>query len=130
MRTGSILIALAATVLLPLPSARANVGCVDHPFSFVPNGRTYVAARTRMGQPCQMGFGIRGSNIETLRIIVRPSHGVLGSSAQEANRRYIAYVPSAGFIGRDRFEVHIQYMPPGIPRSLTTWIDVEMNVTP
>jgi hypothetical protein len=130
MRTETAPAALAAVLLLSVQSARADVGCVGHRFSFVPNGTTYVEGNTRVGQPCQIGFGLAGSNIEALRIIARPLHGVLGSSEKEANRRYIAYSPSAGFVGRDRFEVHIQYTPPGYAPSLTTRVKVEMNVAP
>jgi hypothetical protein len=130
MRSEIALAALAAALLLSVQSARADVGCVGHRFSFVPNGITYVEGSTRAGQPCQFGFGLAGSNIEALRIIVRPLHGVLGSSDKEANRRYIAYAPSAGFVGRDRFEVHIQYTPPGRASSLTTRVKIDMNVTP
>jgi hypothetical protein len=133
MRTWLFPIALAATLLLPVPSVRAQggaqVGCIGHRFLFVPNGITYVEGNTRVGQPCQVAFGLMGADIEVLQIIVRPLHGVLGASEKEANRRYIAYAPSAGFVGRDRFEVHIQYAPPNRPR-LTTRVKVEMNVTP
>jgi hypothetical protein len=129
MQTWLLLIALMATLLLPPSSARAQVGCVGHRFSFVPNGITHVEGNTRAGQPCQFGFGLAGSDIEVLRITMRPVHGVLGASEKEANRRYIAYAPSAGFVGRDRFEVYIQYVPPGGSRA-TTRVTVEMNVTP
>jgi hypothetical protein len=107
----------------------AQAGCVGHRFFFVPNGITYVEGNTRLGQPCQIAFGIMGFDIEVLRIAVRPSHGVLGASGKEANRRYIAYAPTAGFVGRDRFEVYIQFTPIGRPPT-TTRIKVEMNVTP
>jgi hypothetical protein len=130
MRTEIAPAALASALLLSVQSARADVGCVGHRFFFVPNGITYVEGSTRTGQPCQFGFGLAGSNIEEVRIIVRPLHGVLGTSAKEANRRYVAYAPSVGFVGRDRFEVHIQYMPPGRATSLTTRVKVEMNVAP
>jgi len=131
MRTELALAALATTLLLPVPLARADSRCVDNWFPFVPNGTTYAEGNTRAGQPCQMGFGVRGANIEALRTIVRPSHGVLGSSDKEGNRRYIAYAPKAGFVGRDRFEVHIQYTLPGhASLTLTTRVKVEMNVTP
>src|SRR5262249_47788925 len=107
MRTELAPAVLAAILLLSIPSSRADVGCVGYRFSFVRNGTTDVQGSTRNGQPCQIGFG-RFSDIEVLRIVVKPSHGVLGVSAKEGNRRYIAYAPSAGFIGRDRFEVFIQ----------------------
>ena len=130
MRTGVAPAALAAAFLLPISSVRADTGCIDHRFPLVPSGIATVEGRTRAGQPCQIGFGLAGANIEALQIIARPSHGVLGASTKEANRRYIAYAPSAGFVGRDRFEVHIQYMPPGSALSVTTRVKVEMNVTP
>ena len=121
-------LAALAILLLPIPSSRADVGCVAYRFSFVRNGTTYVQGSTRNGQPCQIGFG-RLSDIEALRIVVRPSHGVLGASAKEGNRRYVAYAPSAGFIGRDRFEVYIEFAPMG-GGSYATTVKVEMNVTP
>jgi hypothetical protein len=73
------------------------------------------AKDTREGQPCQISFGLRGSNIETLRIVARPAHGVLGASEKEENRRYVAYVPGAGFVGRDRFELFARFIPPTAP---------------
>lgn len=129
MRTGLFLVALTTASLLLAQSVRADVGCVGHRFRFVSNGITYVEGNTHAGQPCQFGFGLAGTDIEALRITVRPSHGVVGSSAKEANRRYIAYAPSAGFVGRDRFELRIQFTPVGGVSSMTT-VKVEMNVTP
>lgn len=128
MRT-ELILALTATLLLPVPVTRADVGCVGHRFFAVPNGITYVEGNTRAGQPCQIAFGL-GGDMEALQIIVRPLHGVLGASQKEGNRRFIAYVPRAGFVGRDRFEVHLQYRPPGGASSLMTRVKVEMNVTP
>jgi len=130
MRTRVVLAALVLALLLPASTVRADVGCISHRFPLVPSGIATVEGRTRAGQPCQIGFGLGGANIEALRIIARPSHGVLGASTKEANRRYIAYAPSAGFVGRDRFEVHIQYTPPGGALSLTTRVKIEMTVTP
>jgi hypothetical protein len=129
MRTGLFVVALAAASVLSVQSALADVGCVGHRFRFVSNGITHVEGSTRAGQPCQMGFGLAGTDIEALRITVRPSHGILGSSGKEANRRYIAYAPSAGFVGRDRFELLVQFTPVGGASSTTT-VKVEMNVTP
>lgn len=124
-----LVLALTTTLLLSVASAHAAVRCIEGTSFFVPNGTTYAEGSTRAGQPCQIGFGLFGGNIEELRILVRPIHGVLGSSDKEANRRYIAYLPKTGFVGRDRFEVHIQYAPPG-RASLTTLFKVEMNVVP
>ena len=45
------------------------------------------------------------------------------------DRRYVAYAPSAGFVGHDGFELYIQFMPPA-RSSFTTRFKVEMNVTP
>jgi hypothetical protein len=129
MQTKPILVALAGALLLPAQSVRADVGCVGHRFFFVPNGITHVEGHTRAGQPCQIGFGLTGTDIGALRIVVRPSHGALGASEKEANRRYIAYVPSAGFVGRDRFELHIQFTRVG-GRPSTTRVKVEVNVVP
>src|SRR5215467_5827870 len=108
MQTKIALSALTATLLVPLPLARADVGCFGYVFRFVPDGTTNAEGRTRTGQPCQMGFGVLGADIEDLQIIVRPSHGVLGISKKEANRRYVAYAPTSGFVGHDRFEVFVQ----------------------
>jgi len=129
MRAGIFLAAITTASLLSHQSARAQGGCVDHRFYFVPNGITYVDGNTRAGQPCQIGFGLAGTDIEALRIVVRPSHGVVGASAKEANRRYIAYAPSTGFVGHDRFELHVQFTPVG-GTSTTTRVKVEINVAP
>jgi hypothetical protein len=130
MRTVFALAALAAISLMLALSARAQTTCVDKWFAFVPNGVASAEGHTRSGQPCQMTFGVRGANIEALRTTVRPSHGILGSSEKEGNKRYIAYAPKAGYVGRDRFEVYIQYTPAGAASSLMTRVRVEMNVTP
>jgi hypothetical protein len=115
---------------------RPNVGCVDGRFFFVRNGTTTIAAHTRMGQPCQIGFGARrsdfnegGSDIDALQIVVRPRNGILGASAKEEHRRYVAYMPRAGFVGQDQFELFIRFIPAG-GGTYTTQLKVNMNVTP
>jgi hypothetical protein len=115
---------------------RAGVGCVDSRFFFVRNGITTVAAHTRTGQPCQIGFGARradfsegGSDIDALQIVTRPQNGVLGASSKEEHRRYVAYMPRAGFVGQDHFELFIRFVPAG-GGAYTTQIKVNMNVTP
>ena len=132
MRMQSFLLAAVAFLLADLPAhaqSATGAGCIGHQFLFVRNGTTSLEGNAHGGQPCQIGFGLTGTEIETLRITVRPSHGILGSSDKEANRRYIAYAPSAGYAGRDRFELHIQFTPVG-GRSSWTRVKVEMNVTP
>jgi len=129
MRAGLFLATITTASFLSPQSALAQGGCVGHRFYFVPNGITSVDGNTRAGQPCQIGFGLAGTDIEALRIVVRPSHGVVGASAKEANRRYIAYAPSIGFVGHDRFELHVQFTPVG-GTSTTTRVKVEINVTP
>jgi len=129
MRTKLVLAILTAPSLLSAPAARADIRCIDHHVPGVPGGTAYAEGKTRTGQPCQIGFGLLGANVEALRIIVRPLHGILGMSEKEANRRYIAYMPATGFVGHDRFEVYVQYTPPG-RAPLTTRFRVEMNVTP
>jgi hypothetical protein len=127
--------AIVGVALLAPPSARAQsstgIGCVGHHFDLVPNGITNVDAHTRTGQPCQIGFGMMGGNVEALQIDIRPAHGVLGASEKEANRRFVAYAPQAGFVGRDQFEVSVRITPPrrGVP-TYTTRLKVNMNVTP
>jgi hypothetical protein len=109
---------------------RPGTGCIGHFFNLVRNGITNLEAHTREGQPCQIGFGLRGSNIETLRIVMRPAHGVLGASEKEQNRRYVAYAPRAGFVGRDRFELLVRFMPPDGTGTYTSRLIVDMNVMP
>src|SRR5215470_9172066 len=129
MRAGLFVVAITTASFLSPQSAPAQGGCVGQRFSFVPNGITYVDGNTHAGQPCQIGFGLAGTDIEALRIVVRPSHGIVGASAKQANRRYIAYAPSVGFGGHDRFELHVQFAPVG-GRPSTTRVKVEMVVTP
>jgi len=130
MRMRLLLPAAAAILLLAdqyvLAQSPTGVGCVDHPFNFV-EGITNVEAHTRVGRPCQIGFG-RGSNIAVLQIAVRPAHGTLGASGKEGNRRYVAYVPQRGFAGHDRFEVYLRYDNNVVTRS--TLVKVEMTITP
>jgi len=132
MRTRLAPAALAATLLLPVPwvPAYADGVCVSRLPMFVPDGITYTEGNTRRGQPCQIGLGQQGGTVQVLRITMRPLHGVLGLSAQEANRRYIAYAPSAGFAGRDRFEVYLQVLRPERALPIKTRIRVDMNVGP
>ena len=118
--------ALVAVLLLTAPS----VACVGRLPRFVPNGITYAVGSTRVGQPCQIGLGLLGGNIQDLRITARPLHGILGLSAKEANRRYIAYAPAAGFVGRDQFEVSVQVVLRGQTLPTLTRIRVEMNISP
>ena len=117
---------LTTAALLPAQSALACVGRLP---PFVPDGTTETAGSTRTGKPCQIGLGLLGGNVQALRITVRPLHGVLGLSAQEENRRYIAYAPSPGFVGRDRFEVFLQVVLRGRTVPTMTRIRVEMDVT-
>ena len=129
MRTKLFVVTFIAIPILPIPWAHAEVGCIGHRFPLKRDGTTYVEGSTRAGQPCQMGFGFSGSDIEVVQTVVKPSHGVLGSSAKEGNRRYIAYAPAAGFVGRDRFEVYVRFTPLG-GGSFATLVKVEMNVAP
>jgi hypothetical protein len=95
------------------------------------NGTTSVEGRTRAGQPCQMGFGLRGGDVESLQVVVQAAHGAVSASGKQANKRFLAYFPHAGFVGRDGFELLVRIMPPGRPSATyTTRIRVEMNVTP
>jgi hypothetical protein len=120
---------VAATLLAPISSAHA-AGCLaGHPWDWAP-GVTHVVGSTPAGTPCGLSFGERGGVIEALRIVVRPSHGILGSASPEGNRHYLAFVPAAGFTGRDRFELFIQVIPRGSASSLTTRFKVEIDVTP
>jgi hypothetical protein len=134
MRMRLLLPAVGAVLLLSDQSPRAQsnsgVGCINGGFLAVHNGTTYLEGHTRAGQPCQIGFGMLGyADITALQIVVRPTRGVLGASEKEGTRRYVAYVPRAGFVGHDRFEVFIVTTPPGRP-SWTSRIKVEMSVTP
>jgi len=130
MQTKLILAGLAATLLLPISSARAQViGCVSRAWLWTP-GVTHASGHTLPGTPCQLGLGEWGGIIESLRIVARPSHGILGTAAPEANRRYLAYVPAAGFAGHDRFELYVQVIPPWSRTPLTTRFIVDMDITP
>jgi hypothetical protein len=112
-------------------SAQSRTGgrCIPHDWRFAVNSVTQVEGTTHEGQPCQMAFGLLGNDIEMVRITARPSHGMLGASEKEANRRYIAYAPRAGFVGHDRFEVFVRGTTPR-GMTFTAQIKVEMNVTP
>jgi hypothetical protein len=118
-------LATLATLLLPAQS----VACVGQLPMFMPDGTTYVVGNTRVGQPCQIGLGLQGGDVQVLRITMRPLHGILGLSAKEENRRYIAYAPSVGFVGRDRFEVYLKVVLRGRSLPTMTRIRVDMNVT-
>jgi hypothetical protein len=132
----SFLPAVIAILVLADQPARAQqqtARCIGSNWDLVPNGTAFMEGRTRAGQPCQIGFGMRGGDVEALEIVVRPAHGGLGASGKQENRRFVAYVPASGFLGRDRFEVFVRItprgMPPG-PRTFTSRVKVEMNVTP
>ncbi len=133
MRMRLFLSVVGAVLVLADQSARAQSRpglCTGGPFSFVRNGTTHVEGHTSTGHPCQIGFGMRGGNVEALEIVVRPAHGVLGASEKEANRRYVGYAPAAGFAGHDRFEVSARIAPPSGGPAYTTRLIVDMNVTP
>jgi hypothetical protein len=136
VRMRSLLPAVIAVLVLadqPARGQQQTAGCIGGNWDLVPNGTTFVEGHTRAGQPCQVGFGMRGGDVEALEIVVRPAHGGLGASGKQENRRFVAYVPTHGFVGRDRFEVFVRItprgMPPG-PRTFTSRVKVEMNVTP
>ena len=128
--------AVIAILVLPDQPARAQLQtarCIGSNWNLVLNGTTNVEGHTTAGQPCQIGFGLRGGDVETLDIVVRPAHGGLGASGKQENRRFVAYVPANGFVGRDRFEVFVRITPPGMlpgRRTFTSRVKVEMNVTP
>ena len=135
MRMRLFLLSVSAILLLADQArAQPRTGvCTDGSFDFVRNGTTHVEGHTSAGQPCQIGFGLRGGIVETLQIVVRPAHGGLGASGKQENRRFVAYVPAHGFVGHDRFEVFVRITPPGVPPGSATYtsrIKVEMNVTP
>lgn len=121
---------IAATIVPPLSASAANVGCVSSGFRWFNNRTTHVQASTRAGQPCQIRF-FRSSGvgeIAILQTIVKPAHGVLGIAAKEGSRRFIAYAPSRGFVGRDRFEVHIEEKPSG-GGTVAGNVQVDIDVT-
>jgi hypothetical protein len=128
--------AVIAILVLADQPARAQLQtarCIGGNWDLVPNGTTFVEGHTSAGQPCQVGFGQRGGDVETLQIVVRPAHGGLGASGKQENRRFVAYVPTHGFVGHDRFEVFVRITPPGMPPgpgTFTSRVKVEMNVTP
>jgi hypothetical protein len=130
------LTAVIAILVLADQPARAQpqtARCIAGNWNLVLNGTTFVEGHTSAGQPCQIGFGNRGGDVETLEIVVRPAHGGLGASGKQENRRLVAYVPASGFVGRDRFEVFVRITPPGRPpgpATFTSRVKVEMNVTP
>ena len=140
IRMRSFLPAVIAVLVLTDHPARAQphtAVCTGGYFNAVRNGTTSVEGHTSAGQPCQIGFGNRGGDVETLEIVVRPAHGGLGASGKQENRRFVAYVPAHGFVGHDRFEVFVRIAPRGAPRDMppgaatfTMRIKVEMNVTP
>jgi hypothetical protein len=136
MRMRSFLPAVITVLVLagqPGCAQPRTAGCAGVHWDLVPNGITFLEGHTTAGQPCQLGFGLRGGNVETLQIAVQPAHGGLGASGKQENRRFVAYVPAHGFVGHDRFEVFVRItrpgMPPG-PATFTSRIKVEMNVTP
>ena len=105
-----LIIAIPLLTNHAIAQQRPGVGCVNSRFTFARNGTRTISAHTRMGQTCQIGFGARksdfsegGSDIDALQIVVRPQNGVLGTSKKEEHRRYIAYMPRAGFVGQDYF---------------------------
>ena len=130
-------LAAVITVLVlagqPACAQPRTAGCAGVHWDLVPNGITFLEGHTTAGQPCQLGFGLRGGNVETLQIVVQPAHGGLGASGKQENRRFVAYVPAHGFVGHDRFEVFVRVTPRGVPPGAATFtsrIKVEMNVTP
>jgi len=128
--TRHLMAAAAAALLLLAQSAPVSAACVGQIPRFVPDGTTYGAGSTRVGQPCQFGFGLQGGTVQVLRVTVRPLHGVLGVSGQEDNRRYVAYAPKAGYVGSDRFELFLQVVQRGHTAPTMTRIRVDMTVTP
>ena|ERR1700722_5740982 len=120
---------LAAVLLLAAQSVPVSA-CVGQLPPFVPDGVTYTAGSIRSGRPCQIGLGLQGGTVQVLRVTMRPLHGVLGLSAQEENRRYIAYAPSPGYVGRDRFEVFLQVVLRGRTFQTMTRIRVDLDITP
>jgi len=131
MRTKSFILAfIAATIVPTLSASAANVGCVSSRFIWYINRTTHVQASTLAGQPCQIRFfrSSRVGEVAVLQTVVKPAHGVLGISAEEGSQRFIAYAPSPGFVGRDRFEVHIEEKPSGGgTRSGNVQVDIDVT---
>jgi hypothetical protein len=131
MRTKSFILAfIAATIVPTLSASAANVGCVSSRFTWYINRTTHVQASTLAGQPCQIRFfrSSRVGEVAVLQTVVKPAHGVLGISAKEGSQRFIAYAPSPGFVGRDRFEVHIEEKPSGGgTRSGNVQVDIDVT---
>jgi hypothetical protein len=132
----SVLPAVTAVLLLadqPVRAQPRTPGCVGHFYDLVRNGTTSVEGHTSAGQPCQMGFGLRGGDVEALQIVMQPAHGGVGASGKQENKRFIAYFPKAGFVGHDRFELLARITPRGaVPgnATYTSRIKVDMTVTP
>jgi hypothetical protein len=136
VRMRSILPVVVAVLLFADQPARAQSrtpGCIGHHYDLARNGTTSVEGHTRAGQPCQMGFGIMGGDVEALQVAVQAAHGAVSASDKQENRRFLAYFPHAGFVGRDGFELLVRITPRGtLPgrATYTTRVKVDMNVTP
>jgi hypothetical protein len=135
MQMRLLLSAAGAILLLGGHPARSQSstgsGCGVDSFPLLFNGVANVEAQTRSGRPCQIAFGLMGTDVTAVQVMERPAHGILGASAKEENRRYIAYAPQAGFAGHDRFEVLVRWVPTGHHGAQFfnfTLIKVEMNV--
>jgi hypothetical protein len=136
MRMQSVLFVVVAILPLadqPVRAQSRTPGCIGHFYDLVRNGTTSVEGHTSAGQPCQMGFGIRGGDVEALQIVVQAAHGSVSASGKQENKRFLAYFPRAGFTGRDGFELVVRVTPRGRlpgPATYTSRIKVDMNVTP
>jgi hypothetical protein len=125
MRKSVFIVTLVAATIMPVLSASA---CVSTGFRWYTNQTTHVQGSTRAGKPCQIRFNEVVGEIAVIQTVVKPSHGVLGISGKEGAKRYIAYAPSPGFVGHDRFEVYVERKPSG-GGTQAGGIQVEMDVT-
>jgi hypothetical protein len=120
--------AVIAVLLLagqPASAYATPTGCVST-FGLKRDSIRNVVARTRPGQPCQIILGWR-SRVDVVQIVEPPAQGAVGAPEKEGERRRFAYVPRAGFIGHDRFEVYVRYTP--FVKTYYTLLKIDMDVT-
>jgi hypothetical protein len=118
-------ISMALVALASVYSADADAqspGCATH-FTFCAGCDTFTTISVKAGKVCTIRYRT-GSAIFSQKVVVRPRGGVYGT----ANETYGAYKPNPGFVGRDSFQVDIEFERQG--QRYVTHLKANVNVLP
>ena len=95
-----------------------------YPYSFCPRCTSISVKTTKRDTPCSVDINVGGRRLHLgSKIAKRPSHGQAGVEGPS-----VAYVPSKGFVGTDKFTVEWDLLED--QKALVIFVEYTIEVTP